>query len=117
MGEELLAELGYEVICRTSSKDALALLQEDLSRFDLVITDQTMPEMTGVELARRCSPSARICPSSCARASAIWSMKSLQGCRHQGLCHEAPHKKGDREDDQGECLTSNLLLRLSIGNR
>ena len=52
MGEELLAELGYEVVCRTSSTDALALIKENPSRFDLVITDQTMPEMTGVELAR-----------------------------------------------------------------
>jgi PAS domain S-box-containing protein len=52
MGEELLAELGYEVVCRMSSNDALTLLREDVSRFDLVITDQTMPEMTGVELAQ-----------------------------------------------------------------
>jgi YesN/AraC family two-component response regulator len=34
------------------SRDALALLKSDPSRFDLVITDQTMPEMTGVELAK-----------------------------------------------------------------
>ena len=52
MGEELLAELGYEVTSRTSSRQALELLKQDASRFDLVITDQTMPEMTGVELAR-----------------------------------------------------------------
>jgi YesN/AraC family two-component response regulator len=31
---------------------ALVLLNEDPSRFDLVITDQTMPEMTGFELAK-----------------------------------------------------------------
>lgn len=52
MGEDILAELGYEVICRTSSREALALFRLDPSRFDLVLTDQTMPEMTGVELAR-----------------------------------------------------------------
>ena len=52
IGEELLAELGYEVICRTSSREALALFRLDPSRFDLIITDQTMPEMTGVEMAR-----------------------------------------------------------------
>ncbi len=52
MGEDLLAELGYEVTSRTSSKDALELLRLDPSRFDLVISDQTMPEMTGVHLAR-----------------------------------------------------------------
>ena len=52
MGEALLAELGYEVTSRTSSREALQLLKQDPSRFDLVITDQTMPDMTGVELAR-----------------------------------------------------------------
>ncbi len=31
--------------------EALALFRLDPSRFDLVITDQTMPEMAGVELA------------------------------------------------------------------
>ncbi len=53
MGEDILTELGYEVTSRTSSKEALALVKLDPSRFDLVITDQTMPEMTGVELARK----------------------------------------------------------------
>ena len=52
MGEEILAELGYEVTSRTSSREALALFRVDPSRFDLVITDQTMPEMTGIELAK-----------------------------------------------------------------
>ena len=52
MGEDILAELGYEVTSRMSSREALTLLKEVPSRFDLVITDQTMPEMTGVELAR-----------------------------------------------------------------
>ncbi len=51
MGQEILAELGYEVTSRTSSREALALFRLDPSRFDLVITDQTMPEMTGIQLA------------------------------------------------------------------
>jgi signal transduction histidine kinase/ActR/RegA family two-component response regulator len=52
MGEDLLAELGYEVVCRTSSREALALFRLDPSRFDLVVTDQTMPDLTGIELAK-----------------------------------------------------------------
>ncbi len=52
MGEELLAELGYEVVCRTSSREALALFRLEPARFDLVLTDQTMPDMTGMEMAR-----------------------------------------------------------------
>jgi len=52
MGEDMLAELGYEVTSRTSSTEALALVREDPSRFDLVITDVTMPDITGIDLAR-----------------------------------------------------------------
>ncbi len=52
MGEDVLAELGYQVTARMSSREALALFRLDPSRFDLVMTDQTMPEMTGLELAR-----------------------------------------------------------------
>ena len=52
MGEDILAELGYDVTSRMSSTEALALFKLDPSRFDLVITDQTMPEMTGIELAK-----------------------------------------------------------------
>ncbi|HUJ70340.1 MAG TPA: ATP-binding protein, partial [Syntrophorhabdales bacterium] len=52
MGEDILAELGYEVTSRMNGREALALLKTDPSRFDLVITDQTMPEMTGIELAK-----------------------------------------------------------------
>jgi CheY-like chemotaxis protein len=52
MGQDILAELGYEVTYRMNGSEALALFGLDPSRFDLVITDQTMPEMTGVELAK-----------------------------------------------------------------
>jgi PAS domain S-box-containing protein len=52
MGQELLEELGYRVTTRTSSIDALATLKADPAAYDFIITDQTMPEMTGVELAK-----------------------------------------------------------------
>jgi len=51
MGEDLLAGLGYQVTCKTNGREALAIFRLDPSRFDLIITDQTMPEMTGIELA------------------------------------------------------------------
>ena len=52
LGEKALKSLGYEVTARTSSIDALALFQEQPDQFDLVITDMTMPHMTGDSLAR-----------------------------------------------------------------
>ncbi|MBF0477157.1 MAG: response regulator [Deltaproteobacteria bacterium] len=37
---------------RTSSLEALELFRSEPGKFDLVITDQTMPQMTGLELAK-----------------------------------------------------------------
>jgi len=53
MGKNMLERLGYSVIARRSSRDALATFQKCPEDFDLVITDQTMPDMTGTDLASR----------------------------------------------------------------
>ena len=52
LGEQLLKSLGYEVATRTSSRDALELFRKQPDQFDLIITDMTMPHMTGDTLAR-----------------------------------------------------------------
>ncbi|HUC86277.1 MAG TPA: PAS domain S-box protein [Candidatus Acidoferrales bacterium] len=51
--QRLLARQNYEVTSRTSAREAMALFLEDPARFDLIITDLTMPEMSGSELARQ----------------------------------------------------------------
>jgi len=55
LGQATLESLGYEVVARQSSVGAWAEFQDDPDRFDLVVTDQTMPEMTGTELAEAIS--------------------------------------------------------------
>ena len=52
IGEQALQRLGYHVVSRTSSIEALELFKAKPDYFDLVITDQTMPGMTGDALAR-----------------------------------------------------------------
>jgi CheY-like chemotaxis protein len=52
LGEEVIAGLGYEPVGFTSSAAALAAFRADPDRFDAVLTDESMPEMTGSELAR-----------------------------------------------------------------
>ncbi len=52
LAEEVLTEMNYRVTAITDSRSALSLLKEDPYAFDLIITDQTMPELTGVELSR-----------------------------------------------------------------
>lgn len=52
LGQELLTSLGYSVEVETHSPQALSTFKQDPRRFDLVITDQTMPSMTGEMLSR-----------------------------------------------------------------
>jgi PAS domain S-box-containing protein len=51
-GQLVLERLGYTVTAVQDSEEALALFRKDPSRFDLVITDQTMPKLTGLHLAQ-----------------------------------------------------------------
>ncbi|MGD9577620.1 MAG: PAS domain S-box protein [Syntrophorhabdus sp.] len=51
-GKALLERLGYVVIATNDSTKALEAFSSDPSMFDLVITDQTMPGITGLQLAR-----------------------------------------------------------------
>ena len=52
LASELLGSLGYQVVTQTSSVEALDLFRKDPYRFDLVITDMTMPAMMGDRLAQ-----------------------------------------------------------------
>ena len=49
----MLERLGYRVVCRTSSIEALELFKNRPDQFDLVITDMTMPNLTGDKLTRQ----------------------------------------------------------------
>ncbi|MCP3891928.1 MAG: response regulator [Desulfobulbaceae bacterium] len=53
MGKTMLERLGYHVTVRQNSLEALKTFQDQLDQVDLVITDQTMPGMTGSDLSRR----------------------------------------------------------------
>ena len=53
LGRQMLTRLGYRVVCRTSSIEALELFKNRSDQFDLVITDMTMPNLTGDRLARQ----------------------------------------------------------------
>jgi len=53
MGRGMLESLGYRVITAEHPTEAWNIFRGDPSRFDLVITDQTMPDMTGLALAQK----------------------------------------------------------------
>ena len=51
LGSQGLERLGYQVTTRTSSVEALELFRSKPNEFDLIITDMTMPNITGDKLA------------------------------------------------------------------
>ncbi|MBF0203452.1 MAG: response regulator [Desulfamplus sp.] len=53
MAQEMLTTLGYRVEGVVGSMEAFERFQQNPDRFDIVITDQTMPDMTGCELAKK----------------------------------------------------------------
>jgi CheY-like chemotaxis protein len=53
MSKKLIESLGYHVEVRSNGAEALELFKADPERFDLIITDMTMPGMTGDQLAEQ----------------------------------------------------------------
>lgn len=53
LGQEMLESLGYRVTAKKNSVEALEEFKADPRSFDIIITDQTMPAMTGFNLAKQ----------------------------------------------------------------
>ncbi len=53
LGDMMLKSLGYQVSVFQDSREALDAFRAGPDRFDLLVTDQTMPRLTGLELARQ----------------------------------------------------------------
>ncbi len=52
MAQEMFSGMGYKVISTMRSLDALSIFKKQPDRFDLIISDQTMPDLTGINLAK-----------------------------------------------------------------
>ncbi len=52
VGSRMLQRLGYTVEAKTNPQEALTLFKQNPHHFHLVITDLTMPQMTGIQLGR-----------------------------------------------------------------
>jgi signal transduction histidine kinase/CheY-like chemotaxis protein/integral membrane sensor domain MASE1 len=53
MAQEMLAELGYETLAFNSGVDALDAYEKDPARFDAILSDELMPQLTGTQLTAR----------------------------------------------------------------
>ena len=50
---KMVIKLGFSIETMSSPLQALELFHQNPARFDIIITDLTMPEMTGIELAEK----------------------------------------------------------------
>ncbi len=50
--QSMLKRIGHRVLSKTDPEAAIEVFRKNPARFDLVITDQTMPKLTGEQLAR-----------------------------------------------------------------
>ena len=53
VAEESLRLMGFEAISKSNSEEALKMFESNPNDFDAIITNQTMPGITGLELAKR----------------------------------------------------------------
>ncbi len=53
LGADLLEDFGYQVTAVFSGPEAYDMFSKQPEMFDLIITDESMPEMTGIELAQK----------------------------------------------------------------
>ena len=82
LGYAMLTRLGYDVVACTRSPDALETFAAAPERFDLVVTDYTMPSLTGAQLVAACSsrtssPRWRSTPRGMALGVSDWTPWSL----------------------------------------
>ena len=53
LASEMLRDAGYDVTCQSNSLQALEVIKQTPQTFDLIVTDQSMPELTGRELTKK----------------------------------------------------------------
>ncbi|MGH1399532.1 MAG: hybrid sensor histidine kinase/response regulator [Alphaproteobacteria bacterium] len=87
---KMLERLGVEVEHAENGREALHILQENPDYFDLVLTDQNMPEMTGVELIEAVSIKFKNLPFVLLSG---YSEKSLQNMQDKHQCVKAVLRK------------------------
>ncbi|MBK7617042.1 MAG: PAS domain-containing protein [Burkholderiales bacterium] len=56
MVQRLLEHLGYRATCVLDAREAIAMVEREPARFDVVVTDYNMPHCTGLDLARALAP-------------------------------------------------------------
>lgn len=80
--KELIEELGYEVTAAANPLDALELFRKEPEKFDLLLTDKTMPDMPGDKLAEEVLAIRKIPVVIC---SGFMDQMFIEKCKETGV--------------------------------
>ena len=94
--QQLLESLGYSVVIALDAVEGLGVLRADAGRYDIVITDQTMPKMAATVRARSPPPAARATGDRLHRTPRAPPGGARGGSRHPRLLDEAHRARAPR---------------------
>jgi PAS domain S-box-containing protein len=103
--EEMLASLGYEPVGFNSSREALEAVRENPRRFDAVVSDEVMPELTGTQMAielRKLNPTLPIVIAS-GYGGAGFETRALSAGVNRVL--KKPYRMSDIAESLAACFT------------
>jgi two-component system cell cycle sensor histidine kinase/response regulator CckA len=86
LGQRVLESAGFEVVVHTSSMQALEEFRADPQGYDLLVTDNTMPHMTGLQLVENVLASRPDIPI--LMVSGIGESMSVEALK-EVRCHQA----------------------------
>jgi two-component system, chemotaxis family, sensor kinase CheA len=81
----LLTAVGYQVTTATAGRDALSLIEKG-ARFDAIVTDTDMPDMTGYALARELAENSRSRATPIIALAAHAAPAVVQAAAASGMC-------------------------------
>jgi hypothetical protein len=95
LGQRVLESAGFDVVAYTSSLQALEEFRADPKRFDLLVTDNTMPHMTGLQLVEKILEARPDLPI--LMVSGIGESMSLEDLKQRGITRllSKPYQSAD----------------------
>ena len=105
LGQRVLESAGFEVVVHTSSLQALEQFRVDPKRYDLLITDNTMPHMTGLQLVAKVLATRPDIPI--LMVSGIGESMSIEALKECGVTRllSKPYQSADLKTAARELIT------------
>ena len=111
LGQRVLESAGFEVVVHTSSLQALEEFRADPKRYDLLVTDNTMPHMTGLQLVEHVLAACPDIPI--LMVSGIGESMSIEELKKCGVTRllSKPYQSTDLKAAAKELITDSVSRR------